>query len=53
MIRAHHVVEAPKGAWPTSCYPEYTFDGLEILHYVRECKAGRFDEYLSRFVGAE
>ena len=27
------VVQAPQGAWPTSCYPEYPFDGPAILAY--------------------
>ncbi|MBI2899268.1 MAG: CoA transferase subunit A [Planctomycetes bacterium] len=50
MIRAHDVVEAPKGAWPASCYPDYTMDGLEILRYVRACRDGRFEEYLAEFL---
>lgn len=49
-IRAHVVVEAPRGAWPTSCYPDYPFDGLEILRYVRACRDGRFEEYLDEFL---
>jgi glutaconate CoA-transferase subunit A len=28
------VCEAPKGAWPTSCYPNYPLDGQEFLNYV-------------------
>jgi glutaconate CoA-transferase subunit A len=28
------VVEAPRGAWPTSCHPRYAFDGQAILDYV-------------------
>jgi glutaconate CoA-transferase subunit A len=27
------VVEAPQGAWPTSCHPNYPFDGGTILDY--------------------
>jgi glutaconate CoA-transferase subunit A len=27
------VVEAPSGAWPTSCHPLYPMDGLAILRY--------------------
>ena len=27
------VVEAPNGAWPTSCHPIYPLDGLEVLKY--------------------
>jgi glutaconate CoA-transferase subunit A len=28
------VVEAPRGAWPTSCYPAYPIDGEAILDYI-------------------
>ena len=28
------VCEVPKGAWPTSCYPNYPLDGQEFLNYV-------------------
>jgi glutaconate CoA-transferase subunit A len=27
------VVEAPQGAWPASCHPNYPFDGMAILDY--------------------
>jgi glutaconate CoA-transferase subunit A len=27
------VVETPRGAWPTSCHPNYPFDGRAILDY--------------------
>ena len=30
----HAVVEAPEGAWPTSCHPLYPLDGLALLDYV-------------------
>ena len=45
-----HVVLAPHGAAPTSCYPDYPLAGGEILRYVDACNAGRFDEYLAEFV---
>jgi glutaconate CoA-transferase subunit A len=45
-----HVVEAPGGAWPTSCYPLYAVDGDELLDYVEFCSSGRFDDYLDRFL---
>jgi glutaconate CoA-transferase subunit A len=45
-----HVVEAPGGAWPTSCYPNYPFDGDELLDYVEACASGEFDTYLERFL---
>jgi len=28
------VVEAPDGAWPTSCYPNYRLDGEAVLAYI-------------------
>jgi len=45
------VVEAPRGAHPTSCYPDYPLASEEILHYIEACAAGRFDEYLEEFIG--
>mgnify|MGYP001052812725 CR=1 FL=1 len=41
------VVHAPRGAWPTSCYPLYPLDGEEILAYIAACNAGQFDAYLA------
>lgn len=29
------VVAAPKGAWPTSCYPLYPLDGMAALEYAQ------------------
>ncbi len=49
-IQAHAVVEAPRGSWPASCYPDYPFDGLELLRYVRACREGRFEDYLAEFL---
>lgn len=40
------LVHAPRGAWPTSCYPLYPFDGEAIMAYVEACNAGGFDGYL-------
>jgi len=40
------VVHAPRGAWPTSCYPHYHLDGEEILRYIDMCAADKFDEYI-------
>lgn len=40
------VVHAPRGAWPTSCYPLYPVDGEEILNYIAACNAGHFDDYM-------
>ena len=44
------VVEAPQGAWPTSCYPDYPLDGDELLDYVELCTSDGFDAYLERFL---
>ena len=44
------VVEAPHGAWPTSCYPDYGLDGDELLDFVDACSAGEFDAYLARLL---
>jgi glutaconate CoA-transferase subunit A len=41
------IVVAARGSWPTSCYPDYPVDGMEILRYVDACAAGDFDAYLS------
>jgi glutaconate CoA-transferase subunit A len=41
------VVHAPRGAWPTSCYPLYPLDGEEILAYIAACNAGEFEAYLA------
>ncbi len=41
------VVQAPRGAWPTSCYPHYHLDGEEILRYIDACAAQQFAEYVS------
>jgi glutaconate CoA-transferase subunit A len=43
------VVHAPRGAWPTSCYPLYPVGGEELMRYVEACPAG-FDEYLRSFL---
>jgi len=43
------VVHAPRGAWPTSCYPLYPVGGGELLRYTELCPDG-FEEYLSGFL---
>lgn len=45
------IVHAPRGAWPTSCHPDYPLDGFALLDYVEQCKAGRFDAWLADFLG--
>jgi len=45
------VAAVPKGAWPTSCYPLYPVDGLEIIAYTEACAAGQFAAYLEHLIG--
>ncbi len=45
-----HIALAPRGAAPTSCYPDYPLSGGEIMRYVDACNAGRFDDYLAAFI---
>ncbi len=33
-----HVIEAPRGAWPTSCWPEYPYDGQFYTDYQRAAR---------------
>lgn len=40
------LAHAPNGAWPTSCYPLYPFDGAELMAYVEACNSGEFDRYV-------
>ncbi len=44
------VVHVPRGAWPTSCYPNYSLDGEEILRYSEACAAEKFDAYLAELL---
>jgi glutaconate CoA-transferase subunit A len=37
------VVEAPQGAWPTSCHPNYPLDGQEFLNYVEVAGSEGYD----------
>jgi glutaconate CoA-transferase subunit A len=52
-MRSTSVVEVPRGAWPTSCYPRYPVDGEEILDYVQACTSGEFEAYLDRFLAVD
>ena len=42
------VVEAPGGAWPTSCHPLYPMAGEEIMEYLEACGREDFDGYLKQ-----
>lgn len=50
---ATHIVHAPRGAYPTSCYPDYPIGGGEIMRYVDACNAGRFDGYLDEILNGD
>lgn len=50
---ATHIALAPRGAYPTSCYPDYPVGGGEFMRYVDACNGGKFDEYLEEVLGAE
>jgi glutaconate CoA-transferase subunit A len=40
------VVHTPRGAWPTSCYPDYPIGGGELLRYIEACANGQFERYI-------
>ncbi len=44
------LVELPFGAHPCSCYPWYVHDLWHLMEYVDLAQAGRFDEYLGKYV---
>lgn len=44
------VVEAPRGAYPTSCFNYYDVDYDHIREYMTCCQQDRFGEYLDRYV---
>ena len=46
------LAHAPRGAWPTSCYPLYPLDGAELMAYVEACNAGEFNAYITRICAA-
>jgi len=47
---ADYIVHVPRGAWPTSCYPNYPIDGAAFLRYVEMCNGGQFDDFLKDFL---
>lgn len=47
---ADYIALAPKGAWPTSCYPLYPVAGAELMRYVDACNAGHFNAYLDELL---
>jgi len=44
------VVEAPGGAHPTSCYPDYPVDVVHIARYLRSARQQETQNYLDRYV---
>jgi glutaconate CoA-transferase, subunit A len=40
------VAHAPRGAWPTSCYPRYALGGGKLLAYIEACVSGQFNEFI-------
>jgi glutaconate CoA-transferase subunit A len=43
---ADYIVHTLRGAWPSSCYPDYPVAGGEFLRYIEACNAGGFETYL-------
>jgi len=48
-----HIIEAPRGAYPTSCHPLYPVGGGELLRYVDSCNSGGFEAYLADWLSSE
>lgn len=44
------IVIARNGASPTSCFPDYSIDGEEIMRYVEACNGNQFRHYLDNFL---
>lgn len=44
------VVEAPGGAHPTSCYPDYPVDVVHIARYLKAARAREAERYLDAFI---
>jgi glutaconate CoA-transferase subunit A len=44
--RVAAVVEAPSGAWPTSCHPNYPLDGHAVLRYANSAASDTFPSLL-------
>jgi glutaconate CoA-transferase subunit A len=48
-----YLVHVPRGAWPTSCYPNYPLAGGEFMRYVDACNGGRFEEYVAEKLASQ
>lgn len=44
------VVEAPGGAWPTSCHPLYPLDGFALLDYAEQAGTTEYPQLLDRWL---
>jgi glutaconate CoA-transferase subunit A len=44
------VIEVPEGAWPTSCHPNYPFDGHAILEYTEKAGSDTYDALLASWL---
>jgi len=51
--RVTAVVELPRGAWPTSCFPIYSLDPAVFLAYSDACDRGQFATFLDHFLRDE
>ncbi len=43
--RVSHVVDAPRGAYPTGCHRHYRHDAAHLRAYLKLSSDGRFEEY--------
>ena len=48
--RVDGVIEAPRGAWPTSCHPLYPLDGEAILSFSESTEEKSFQELLANWM---
>lgn len=48
--RVAAVVEAPNGAWPTSCHPNYPMDGHAVLRYANTAASDSYSLLLSEWM---
>ncbi len=48
--RVTGVIEAPQGAWPTSCHPLYPMEGEAILDFSESTTEDRFQELLAAWM---
>jgi glutaconate CoA-transferase subunit A len=46
------VVHAPRGAWPTSCHPNYPLDGDAILAYGEQAGGDEYEKLLQSWMDA-